>query len=296
MNYTSGKSLLTILKPKTGPVPTFGEIPFDQIIFNSLKSSPDISSSSEPKVLILCGPPGCGKSTVKLQLLSQARITNYINIDPDEIRSILMRQGVTFPDDKTMAGITNAFNKRISDEAQRNQFNILFDTTGQNFRAVSDLIYTSRILGYKSIFTIIWASLDTCLRRVNYRNQKLRESGAERIELPPSIAEGIYNGFTQAKGTASMFLLDYPVRADEVYLYDNNVDGREPVLLYKKNGSNVEYSTNFPTFYNMKLNEKEPYIQKITKGGKRRTRKSTFKRRKGRANPSGKKSKYTKRR
>jgi len=293
MNYSSGKSLLTILKPKTSTVPTFGEIPFDQIIFNSLKSSPDISSSSEPNVFILCGPPGCGKSTVKLQLLSQSRITNYINIDPDEIRSILMRQGVTFPDDKTMAGITNAFNKRISDEAQRNQFNIVFDTTGQNFRAVSDLIYTSRTLGYKSLFTIIWASLDTCLRRVNYRNQQLVESGAERIKLPLSIAEGIYNGFVQTKGTASMFLLDYPVRADEVYLYDNNVDGREPVLLYKKIGSNVEYSINFPTFYNMKLNEKEPYIQKITKGGKRRKR---ITRRKGRANTSGKKSKYTKRR
>jgi predicted kinase len=173
MDYTDGKTLLNILKPKKGTPPPFGEIPFDEIIFEHLKSSSSESSSAEePKVLILCGPPGCGKSTVKTNLLAQFSINNYINIDPDEIRTILMANGVTFPSDKTtMPGITNAFNKRMSDEAQKQHLNIVFDTTGQNFRAVSDLLYTSRQLGYQSYFTIIWASLETCRRRIEGRNQ-----------------------------------------------------------------------------------------------------------------------------
>ena len=147
-----GKKLLAVLKPKTGAAPAFGEIPFDTIIFNALISGSATAATAQPKILILCGPPGCGKSTVKTDLLAQNGIDTYINIDPDEIRTILMANGVTFPADKTtMPGITNAFNKRMSDEAQRQHLNIVFDTTGQNFKAVSDIIYSSGQLGYKSI-------------------------------------------------------------------------------------------------------------------------------------------------
>lgn len=268
-----GKKLLAILKPKTGiSAPTFGDIPFDRLIFDALTSTSRVATtaSTEPKILILCGPPGCGKSTVKADLLAQNSIDTYINIDPDEIRTILMTNGVTFPDDKTMAGITNAFNKRMSDEAQRRHLNIVFDTTGQNFRAVSDIIYTSKQLGYKSIFSIIWASKETCQNRVRGRNQYLKDSHSGRIELPLEVAEGIYDGFvTKPRGTASMLLLDYPVRADEVLLYNNNVDGAPPTLLYHKIGTTVEKSTVFTGFYNMNLSDKEPYISLMTSGGRR---------------------------
>jgi hypothetical protein len=168
-----------------------------------------------------------------------------------------------------MPGITNNFNKRMSDEAQKQRLNIVFDTTGQNFRAVSDIIYTSQQLGYKTIFVIIWASKETCLRRVEGRNQHLRESGSGRIQLPLDVAEGIYNGFIGGdKGTASMLLLDYPVKANEVFLYNNNVDGAEPQLLYKKVGTTVEQSIDFPGFYNMNILTTEPYIIKALKGGR----------------------------
>jgi predicted kinase len=275
MDYTNGKNLLNILKPKSRDSPIFGEIPFDEIVLSGLKSSLDVSPSAEPKVLILCGPPGCGKSTIKKMLLSQNSIADYINIDPDVIREILMSKGVTFPDDKTMTGITNTFNKRISDEAQKQRFNIVFDTTGQNFKAISDLIRNSRGIGYKTYFTIVWASLETCLRRVEGRNQQLREIPTGRIELPIPVAESIYNGFMQQKGTASMFLLDYPVKPTELFLFNNNVDGSEPELLFHKIGNDVVHSTNFPTFYNMQISESSPYITKKSSGGKRkRTRKN----------------------
>ena len=275
MDFTNGKILLNILKPKSGNPPIFSELPFDQMILDTLKSSPTISQSAEPKVLILCGPPGCGKSTIKRMLLSQNGITDYINIDPDVIREILMSQGVTFPDEKTMTGITNAFNKRIGDEAQKQRFNIVFDTTGQNFKAISELIRNSRSIGYKTYFTIIWASLETCLRRVEGRNQQLRESSSGRIELPIPVAESIYNGFMQQKGIASMFLLDYPIKPTEILLYNNNVDGSEPELLFHKQGNVVVHSSNFPTFYNMQISESSPYITKKSSGEKRKkTRKN----------------------
>lgn len=275
-----GKKLLAVLKPKTGAAPAFGGIPFDTIIFNALISGTAATAVGiEPKILILCGPPGCGKSTIKTNLLRENGITNYINIDPDEIRTILMANGVTFPADKTtMPGITNAFNKRMSDEAQRQHLNIVFDTTGQNFKAISDVIYTSNQLGYKSIFTIIYASKETCQRRVQGRNQHLKDTNAGRIELPLEVANFIYDGFmNKPKGTASMLLLDYPVRANETLLYSNDVDGAEPVLLYNKVGANVITKTNFPNFYNMNLSDTEPYISLSRSGGKRSKRRRTKK-------------------
>ena len=53
MNYTDGKTLLNILKPKKDSPPSFGEIPFDTIIFDALKSEATGKTalpSSEPKV------------------------------------------------------------------------------------------------------------------------------------------------------------------------------------------------------------------------------------------------------
>ena len=258
------KSLLNNLKQN----PIFGEISYDQIIFDTLKSSPTISESAEPNVLILCGPPGSGKSTIKNNLLLSKNITQYVNVDPDEIRTTLMSQGLTFPDDKTMSGITNAFNKRICDEAQKHRFNIVFDTTGQNFRAVFDLIRSSRDSGYKTYFIIVYASLETCLARITSRNARLAESGSSRIQLPIEVAKSIYKGFLQDKGTSSLFLLDYPVRTNEILLYDNNSDGSEPMLLYQKVQNDVIVSSNFTNFYNMTLRDSDPYIVKKRSGGK----------------------------
>jgi predicted kinase len=262
------KELLEELK--SGP--PFGAIPFDELIFHTLRKS--ASSSERPSLIVLCGPPGCGKSTIKAQLLAKEGVTDYINIDPDEIRTILMTNGVRFSDDKTMAGITNAFNKRMSDEAQRRRFNIVFDTTGQNFRAVSDLLRESKSVGYKTTFAVIWASLETCLRRVKSRNEYLLASGSGRIQMPIAIAQGIYDGFL--RGTASMYLIQYPVSADNVLLYNNDTDGADPVLLYSKVDGNVVKQTVFSGFYNMRLTSAAPFITKIETGGKRKTYRRTY--------------------
>ncbi len=270
MDLRNGKNLLNTLKPKKAEPPLFGEIQYDNLILENLKSSSSLTSTSNPNVLILCGPPGCGKSTIKNNLLREFEIDSYINIDPDEIRSVLMSQGVVFPDDKTMAGITNNFNKRIADFSLEQNYNIIFDTTGQNFRAVSDLLYQSKQKGYKTIFVIIYASLQTCQRRVQIRNQKLKDEGSGRIQLPLEVAAQIYSGFMQPKGTASMFLLDYPVKSDQILLYDNNADGTEPQLLYKKIGENVEFASDFSGFYNMNIISQPPYIKKSNSGGKRK--------------------------
>ena len=270
------KELLKELKAE----PPFGAISFDELIFRGLLRSASSSSSSSaserPTLIVLCGPPGCGKSTTKTQLLAKEGVTDYIDIDPDEIRSILMANGVRFSDDKTMAGITNAFNKRMSDQAQKEGLNIVFDTTGQNRIAVRGIIKSSKELKYKTTFAVIWASKETCLRRVERRNASSRD----RLVLPIEIAEGIYDGFLE-KGTVSDYF-KYPVGADNVFLYNNNTDGAEPVLLFSKEGRTVTSSTDFPGFYNMDLTVAPPFItikgEKV--GSKRKTYRRTYKKNK----------------
>ena len=176
---------------------------------------------------------------------------------------------------ETMAGITNAFNKRMSDRAQELGLNIVFDTTGQNFRAVSDLFRQSKSAGYKTTFAVIWASKETCLRRVESRNAS---SGSKRRELPLKVAEDIYDGFLE-KGTASDYL-KYPVGADNVFLYNNNTDGAEPVVLFSREGRSVT-SSDFPGFYNMDLTVAAPFITITEKGGsKRKTYRRTYRKNK----------------
>ena len=263
LDFTNGSHLLEILKNEP---PLFGSLRFDDPIWSSLVVEGG-SRSGEPKLLILCGPPGCGKSTVKRQLLIQNNINTYINIDPDEIRTILMRAGVRFvnkkgvDDDTIMSGVTNAYNKRICDEAQKRGINIVFDTTGQNFRAISEL---TRINVYTKIFTVIWASKKTCIRRIIARNRGLVDNPTGRIELPPSIASNIYDGFMQPQnGTASMYLISkYNIidKVDDVLLYNNDVDGEDPILLFHKNRADVQ-SSNFQGFYNMSLHADAPHIR-----------------------------------
>jgi len=282
------KELLERLK--SGP--PFGAIEYDQIIFDALRKSSSASSASsassseKPTLIVLCGPPGCGKSKTKKQLIAQEGVTDYIDIDPDVIRSTLMAKGVEFSDDTTMAGITNAFNKRMSDRAQELGLNIVFDTTGQNFRAVSSLLRESKVKGYKTTFAVIWARRDTCKERVASRNA----SSGDRLVLPDEVAKKIYDGFLE-NGTASNFLVDYPVSADKIFLYNNDTDNvnADAVLLYSKEGDKVTLSSNFKGFYNMDLTEADPFIKikdepggssSSKKGGRRRTNRRTYRKNK----------------
>jgi hypothetical protein len=107
---------------------------------------------------------------------------------------------------------------------------------------------------------VIYASKATCLRRVEQRNA---EDTSGRIPVPLEVAAEIYDAFMRPKGVASMLLLDYPVPADQVYLWDNDTDGADPVLLFHQlNGGEVETLMPFIGFFNMDINSESPYLTK----------------------------------
>jgi len=288
---TDGKTLLNIIKPKgkgkRPPAP--GRLPHDKLLIPASLNPPStplamMRSDEHPTLLVLCGPPGVGKSKTKSQLLTQLGVDTYVSVDPDDIRTLLMKAGIDFPDPKTMSGITNKFNERLSDFALSKKFNIVFDTTGRNYSAVNSLVRKANDVGYHTNLAVIYASKATCLRRVEQRNA---EDTSGRIPVPLDVAEEIYDAFLKPKGVASMLLLDYPIPADQVYLWDNDTDGADPTLLFHQlNGGEVETLVPFTGFFNININAEPPYLTKnegLGGGSKRRKRRGTI--RGGRAPP-----------
>lgn len=219
-------------------------------------------SGETPTLLVLCGPPGAGKSKTKKRLLASFGVETYVSVDPDDIRTQLMKAGVDFPDPKTMFGLTNKFNERLADFAlaEDRRFNIVFDTTGRNYSAVNSLVRKANAAGYNTILAVIYASKDTCLRRVEQRNA---EDTSGRIPVPPDVAADIYDAFLKPKGVASMLLLDYPVPVDQIFLWDNDTDGADPQLLFHQfSGGRVETVVPFTGFFNMDINPEPPYLTK----------------------------------
>ena len=281
MDSKTNKEFLKQLKSK----PELGTIEYDDFLIGNLSVNTPVKQEF-PTIIILCGPSGSGKSTIKSSLLTQYNIANYLNIDPDDIRSLLTQNGMNFEgeDPRVMAGITNQFNSRMMLYATRNRYNIVFDTTGRNMHAMKEALTLTE--GYLKVFTAVFTTWENCEARIIARNAK---NVGKRKELPLEIAREIYDGFL--KGTLSNYLVKYPIqrKVDIIKLFDNNVPmGTEAKLVYESNMGNVVYSENFEGFYD--LNILDGNITLIAKGGRksrkrkgkkeRKTKRSTSKRKK----------------
>jgi len=247
---------------------------FLNFIYNQLKKG---TSVEFPKVYIMMGPPGAGKSTIKKSF----DINNYVNIDLDEIKKICIR---CFPGNSSLAGFgiignLKRFAKQLTEMAIAERMNILFDTTGRMKDVVENVLDATKLAAYQQIFIIVYTSLENCLERAAMRNTIERD----REPMSSSMIEGAYKNFmekTASNGIASYYLISnksLTENANELYIFDNN--SSTPELLFKRVNGIVEVATETPNFYNMTINPREPYftIKKIggnTRRKKRRNRKT----------------------
>jgi predicted ABC-type ATPase len=238
-----------------------GEV-FLNYVYRQLLSSGSHDSASasavKPTVYIMVGPPASGKSTIKKRM----SLTNYLNIDLDEIKKVLTK---CFPNDPSLQGFAvigylKRFARDLLKLGIKNQVNILFDTTGRMTDLTTEIIEATREAGYKQVFVIVYAALVTVLERAKARN---------RIETdrPPMSSRAVTEGYESfinkgaSTGTASYYLLSKPEltnEAEELYIYDNN--GAEPELLFSRKDGVVEVAKDTPIFYNMSIYSSEPYF------------------------------------
>lgn len=242
---------------------------FLNFVYNQLKNgtSQDVNS---PTVYIMMGPPGAGKSTIKKTF----NISNYVNVDLDEIKKICLR---CFPDSSSLRGFSvigtlKRLAKQLIEMAIREKMNILFDTTGRMKDVVEGIINLTKSADYQTNFIIVYTSLDNCLERAAMRNT----IETDREPMTSSMVSGAYESFMEksaSNGIASYYLISnssLTEDANELYIFDNN--GSSPELLFKRIGGAVEVAIETPNFYNMSIHSSEPYFT-VNKRGGRRTRK-----------------------
>ena len=251
-----------------------GEV-FLNYVYRQLKSVESAATVERPTCYIMMGPPAAGKSSIKRTF----NITNYVNIDLDEIKKILIR---CFPNEDSVKGFAiignlRRFAKQLLQLAIRDRMNILFDTTGRMTDLTSQIIEESRAANYRQCFIIVYTSLDNCLARAASRNV----SEPDRPPMSSRMITEAYESFINkgaSTGTISYYLLanrNLTSEAEELYVFDNN--GSTPEILFKRVDGVVEVAKETPDFYNMSINSSEPYFTlkgKASKGGSGATVKS----------------------
>ena len=120
---------------------------FLNFVYNQLKKG---TSVDIPKVYVMMGPPGAGKSTIKKTF----DINNYVNIDLDEIKKICVR---CFPGNPSLAGFAiignlKRFAKQLTEMAVAERMNILFDTTGRMKDVVENVLNVTKSADYQQVF------------------------------------------------------------------------------------------------------------------------------------------------
>jgi predicted kinase len=247
---------------------------FLRFVYNQLKSGTGVE---KPTVYIMMGPPGAGKSTIKKTF----NIENYINIDLDEIKKIIVSCFRDDPSTKGFAIIGNLkrFAKQLLDMAIREKMNVLFDTTGRMTGVVENVLSTTIEAGYKQTFVIVYTSLENCLLRASARNS----SEIYREPMSSRMVSEAYQSFIEkakSKGIISYYLIANPElteHADELYVFDNN--GPTPEIIFKRVNGVVEIVKETPIFYNMSINSQPPYFRIMSRGGKRTKKRRSNKRR-----------------
>lgn len=242
---------------------------FLNFMYNQLKQG---TTTETPKVYIMMGPPGAGKSTIKKSF----NIDNYVNIDLDEIKKICMN---CFPGHESLTGfriIGNLirFAKQLTEMAIKERMNILFDTTGKMTDLVKYVLDATKSENYRQIFIIIYTSLENCIERGLLRNALERT----RVSMSSSDIENSYMNFMKNKaseGIASYYLIankELTEEADELHIFDNN--NSSPQILFRRVDGIIEDVNETPDFYNMTINTSEPYFTlKTRRGGRTRRRK-----------------------
>jgi guanylate kinase len=262
--------------------------------------------TAHPQMLVMCGPSGCGKSTIKDDVLDKLGIGSHMSIDPDVTRTVLEARGVQFnkrdhtrnkDPGQVMSSVTNTYNERLMDHVMTwkkgKRPSIVLDTTGQNFGQLPKLMETAKVAGYRVTFVAVYASWEQCKTRIEGRNAELTEENKRLAEmglppgrrlLPLDIAKRIYDGFMNEKakpnskgGSVAMYLVGYPgileKNVAEIRLYDNDqaAEGAHTLLYHTLDGEVVGPIVPF-LFYDVRIQEEEPHLVLVKRGGRRRAR------------------------
>lgn len=209
-----------------------------------------INSPEKPTAIVMCGPAGAGKSTIRKQIMAEFDMTEETTIVADQ-DELMMRMANKMKCQRTSGEIMRQV---LIPAFAKTRHHIVFDSTCRAIGLTLDAIDTFKQQGYYLVLCEVYTTKSTALARAASRRNRV---------VPPHIVSQIYDEFEKR---ASAYLLPEvsgrPVHVDEIRLYNNE---REPKLLFRRI-SEVLDQNNF--FF--------PYA-----GGSQKRKKMTRRRRRG---------------
>jgi len=158
-----------------------------------------------PKALLICGPPGTGKTSHTKIMFENAglSIDDFVDIDPDKRKEV-------HSSDRSRLAL-----EEVLETIDKGQ-SFYYTATCGGMRILNDLIAKMKAKHYRIVIAISYVSLPTALERIRKRTHQ---------PVPQKVIEDLH-AFFKTKAERFMKL---PV---ELYLYNNETDFN--LLLSKK--------------------------------------------------------------
>lgn len=210
-----------------------------------------------PTAIIMIGGPGSGKTSAKLACVKSLgfSLSNFINIDPDEIIASLFK--VNYDCKKPMHNVLN----KLFYKSWRGKYNIIIDKTGKDFKETyKKFINFLKERGYNIYLCINVLDYSTAVSRINKRN---RSCDTKR---QCATAKKTYK---KLKNIYGKYVNLHCKDADGVFVYDNK---KKLKLIYKSfcdsNGKKhirCYSASKLPFFLRKVCSHKNKYTRKLNK-------------------------------
>jgi predicted kinase len=215
-----------------------------------------IERSTNPKLLVLVGPPAAGKSTVKRQLGFQ----NAVNLDVDEFKILGVKEFGQKA--KGMFGDFRKIIQLLSVKIIDQGLDFILDTTGKMKEEIKYVMKKAKAASYTIDVAIVYSTMELCKTRVAKRNIEY----TQRDPMPIRVVEKTYEEFTTSKLTKSYLLgmKDVISMVDNFYLFDNSRCTPDAALIMEKHGQQTVVHEDFPDFYGVSISQLSPKL--VAKG------------------------------
>jgi len=138
------------------------------------------------KAVFVIGGPGSGKS--KVSELLALKSLGFVTVNSDEAFShLLTKHGLSLkmpPEEETQRSVMRSRAKEITANKMQlaldGRLGVVIDGTGEDYRKIAAIHTNLKEMGYESFLIIVYASLETALRRNAKRERSVPETIVEK--------------------------------------------------------------------------------------------------------------------
>ena len=169
--------------------------------------------------MFMCGAAGTGKTSLRDRFLSDIGMkSSFVYLNLDEIKT----------DKSTAREILKSLVRRTVEDG----YSLLWDATCRNKSEILAEMGSMKSKGYKIVLGMVYASLNTVLKRIKKRTEQPVEE---------SVVRDIYQHMMRS---AEVYMNKDVI--DEIYLYNNEKDA---ILMFSKSDKSVQCHSPHLKFY-----------------------------------------------